>query len=154
MLTNIVKLQERALRTVFNDFSSSCVRKGQYSFSLLSSSFLRTEMYICIKEWNVTYLNDLYTVQASDYQLRDPSRLIQPNSIPLNLVSNLWSIRCQIVECFTFWYSALAMLLNALEKKMLWLFHSCFTIYLKWCRLCSDFIPFFSFISARSYLWK
>ena len=35
-------------------------------------------MYKCIKETNATYLNDLFSVQASDYQLRDSSRLIQP----------------------------------------------------------------------------
>ena len=35
-------------------------------------------MYKCIKDTNPTYLNDLFSVQADDYQLRDSSRLIQP----------------------------------------------------------------------------
>ena len=32
----------------------------------------------CIKETNPTYLNDLFSGQASDYQHRDSSRFIQP----------------------------------------------------------------------------
>ena len=76
------KLQERALRIVFNDFSSSyeflCERANTLPLSFYRLRFLGIEMYKCIKEANPTYLNHLFCEQTSDYQLRDSSRLIQP----------------------------------------------------------------------------
>ena len=76
------KLQERALRIVFNDFSSSyeflCERANTLPLSFYRLRFLCIEMYKCIKETNPTYLNDLFCEQTSDYELRDSSRLIQP----------------------------------------------------------------------------
>ena len=49
--------------------------------------FLGIEMYKCIKETNPTCLNDLFSVQASDYQLRDSNRLIQPK---FNTFNSSW----------------------------------------------------------------
>ena len=76
------KLQERALRIVFDDFSSSyeflCERANTLPLSFYRLRFLGIEMNKCIKETNPTYLNDLFCEQTSDYQLRDSSRLIQP----------------------------------------------------------------------------
>ena len=79
---SLEKLQERALRIVFGDFSSSyeflCERANTLPLSFYRLRFLGIEMYKCIKETNPTYLNDLSCEQTSDYQLRDSSRLIQP----------------------------------------------------------------------------
>ena len=78
----LAKLQERALRIVLDDLSSSyeflCERANTLPFSFYRLRFLGIEMYKCIKETNPTYLNDLFCEQTSDYQLRDSSRLIQP----------------------------------------------------------------------------
>ena len=80
----LAKLQERALRIVFDDFSSSyeflCERANTLPLSFYRLRFLGIEMYKCIEETNPTYLNDLFC------------DLFNQNSIPLNLVSNLSGI--------------------------------------------------------------
>ena len=98
------KLQERALRIVFDDFSSSCEflceRANTLPLSFYRLRFLSIEMYKCIKETNPTYLNDLFCEQTSEYQLRDSSRLIQPkfNTFKFGFkslryfVANLWNV--------------------------------------------------------------
>ena len=56
------KLQERALRIVFNDFPSSyeflCERANTLPLPFYRLRFLGIEMYKCFKETNPTYLND------------------------------------------------------------------------------------------------
>ena len=102
------KLQERAIRIVFDDFSSSyellCERANTLPLSCYRLRFLDIEMYKCIKETNPTYLNDLFCEQASDYQLRDSSRLIQSilNTFKFGFI--FWR---QIMECFTGWYKTI-----------------------------------------------
>ena len=75
------KLQERAVRIVdeFHQVMKYCGKGPLLCLFLLSSSFLGTEMHKCIKETNPTQLNDLFSIQASDDQLCDSSRLIQPD---------------------------------------------------------------------------
>ena len=76
------KLQERSLRIVFDDFSTSdeilCERANTLPLSFYRIRFLGIEMYKCVNGFNPTYLNDLFTAQSNDYNLRDSSRLIQP----------------------------------------------------------------------------
>ena len=56
------KLQERAIRIVFDDFSSSyeflCERANTLPLSFYRFHFLGIGVYKCIKETNPTYLND------------------------------------------------------------------------------------------------
>ena len=76
------KLHERALRIVFDDFSTSyeilCERANTLPLSFYRLRFLGIEMYKCVNGFNPAYLNDLFTAQSNDYHLRDSSRLIQP----------------------------------------------------------------------------
>ena len=163
------KLQERAIRIVFDDFSSSyellCERANTLPLSCYRLRFLGIEMYKCIKETNSTYLNDLFCEQASDYQLRDSSRLIQSilNTFKFGSKSfryfgaKLWNVlpvdikQSESLSMFktriTKWcYSDAA---KALEEKMFWLPHYIIsTIYSKWCPLYSNFILGFSLPSA------
>ena len=163
------KLQERALRIVFNDFSSSyeflCERANTLPLSFYQLRFLGIEMYKCIKKTNPTYLNDLFCEQTSDYQLRDSSRLILPrfNTFKFGFKSfryfgaKLWNVLPadikQSESLFIFktritkWcYSDAA---KALEEKMFWLPHYIIsTMYLKWCRVYSNFKLGFSLLSA------
>ena len=160
------KLQERALCTVFNDFSSSfeflCERANTLHLSFYRLRFLGIEMYKCIKVTNPTYLIDLFCEQTSYYQLRDSNRLIQPK-FKFGVKSfryfgaKLWNVlpvdikQSDSLSIFktgiTKWcYSDAA---KALEEKMFWLPHYIIsTIYLKWCRLYSNFILGFSLLSA------
>ena len=82
MLRSGLKIQERALRIVFDDFSTSyeilCERANTQPLSFYRIRFLGIEMYKCVNGFNPTYLNDLFTAQSNDYHLRDSSRLIQP----------------------------------------------------------------------------
>ena len=55
-----------------------CERANTLTFSFYRLRLLGFEMYKYIKESNPTYLNDLFTVQVSDYRRRDSSRLIHP----------------------------------------------------------------------------
>ena len=115
------KLQERALRIVFDDFSSSfeflCERANTLPLSFKSLRFLGIEMYKCINESNPAYLNDLFCEQTSDYQLGDSSRLIQPkfNKVGFNTFryvgAKLW-----IVLPVDIWCCSDAA--KALEEKM------------------------------------
>ena len=134
-------------------------------FLFIGFVFLGIEMYKCIKETNATYLNDLFCEQTSDYQLRDSSRLIQPkfNTFKFGFKSfryfgaKLWNVlpvdikQSESLSIFktriTKWcYSDAA---KALEEKMFWLPHYVnSTIYLKWCRLYSNFKLGFSSLSA------
>ena len=61
------KLQERALRIVYQDFSSSyesLLEKGHFlSLSMLRLRFLAIEVYKCINNLNPLYLNELFEVK-------------------------------------------------------------------------------------------
>ena len=163
------KLQERALRIDFNDFSSSyeflCERAKNLPLSFYRLRFLGIGVYKCIKETNPTYLNDLFCAQTSDYQLRDSSRLIQPkfNTFKFGFKSfkyfgaKLWDVLpvdLKQSESLSIFKTRITKLCHsdaakALEEKMFWLLHYVIsTIYLKWCRLYSNFILGFSLLFA------
>ena len=163
------KLQEHALTIVFNDFSSSyeflCEGANTLPLSFYRLRLLGIEIYKCIKETNPTYLNDLFCEQTSDYQLRDSSRLIQPkfNTFKFSFKSfryfgaKLWNVLLVDIKqsesqsifknrITKRYYSDAA---KALEEEMFWLPHYIIsTMYLKWCRLYSNFILGFSLWSG------
>ena len=163
------KLQECAPRIVFDDFSSSyeflCERANTLPLFLYRLRFLGIEMYKRIKETYSTYLNNLLCEQTSDYQLRDSGRLIQPkfntfkfcfksvryfgaklwNVLPVDIKQSE-SLSISKTRITKWCYSDAA---KALEEKMFVLPHFInSTIYLKWCRLYSNFKLGFSLLSA------
>ena len=76
------KIQERALRFVYNDKISPYIdllRRGNFlSLSALRIRFLAIEMYKCTNSLAPSYLCDLFKPRAVKYNFRDPFRLIQP----------------------------------------------------------------------------
>jgi len=76
------KIQERALRFVFNDRSSEStdlLKRGNFlSLSALRLRALAIEVYKCVYGLNPQYMNKLFEVSDTHYILRDPSRLKQP----------------------------------------------------------------------------
>ena len=76
------KLQERALRFVFNDNNSSYVdllKRGNFlSLSAYRIRNLTMEIFKCCHGMNLMYLNDLFCKQETKYDLRDKTLLEQP----------------------------------------------------------------------------
>lgn len=76
------KLQERALRFVLSDYTSTyndLLRRGDFlSLSAIRIRHLAIEMYKCVHGLNPLYLNDLFEANNVEYNLRDKYRLKQP----------------------------------------------------------------------------
>ena len=76
------KLQERALRFVFSDYTSpysDLLKHGNFlSLSALRIRYLAIEMYKCVYGINPRYLNELFIGKDTRYNLRDSNRLQQP----------------------------------------------------------------------------
>ena len=76
------KLQERALRFVFSDYTSpysDLLKHGNFlSLSALRIRYLAIEMYKCVYDINPPYLNELFIGKDTRYNLRDSNRLQQP----------------------------------------------------------------------------
>ena len=76
------KLQERALRFVFNDNNSSYVdllKRGNFlSLSAYRIRNLAKEIFKCCHCMNPMYLNELFCKQEMKYDLRDKTLLEQP----------------------------------------------------------------------------
>ena len=76
------KLQERALRFVFSDYTSpysDLLKRGNFlSLSALRIRYLAIEIYKCVHGLNPPYLNELFTRKDTRYNLRDSNRLQQP----------------------------------------------------------------------------
>lgn len=76
------KLQERALRFVFNDHQSSyeaLLSRGNFlSLAMHRLKLLAIEVYKCVHKLNPEYMNNLFQLRNIEYKLRDPSRLEQP----------------------------------------------------------------------------
>ena len=99
----VEKIQERALRIVFNDYTSDYENlRGKIGVKTMIHSRLvciLLEVFKSIKETNPTYLQDLLLIKESPYFLRDPSLLVQPIVDTTNyglrtfsyLASNLWN---------------------------------------------------------------
>ena len=76
------KLQERALRFVFSDYTSpynDLLKRGNFlSLSALRIRYLAIEMYKCVHGLKPPYLNELFVSKDTRYNLRDSNRLQQP----------------------------------------------------------------------------
>ena len=76
------RLQERALRFVFNDPYSEyneLLKRGNFlSLSVLRLRALAIEVYKCFRGINPSYMNDIFQPKTSSYSLRDPFLLKQP----------------------------------------------------------------------------
>ena len=76
------RLQERALRFVFNDRNSEyheLLKRGNFlPLSVLRLRALAIEVYKCFHGLNPSYMNDIFQPKKSSYDLRDPFLLKQP----------------------------------------------------------------------------
>ena len=76
------KLQERALRFVFSDFTSTyeeLLKRGNFlPLWIYRLKFLAIEVYKCVKNLNPPYLNDLFIHKNINYDLRDKHKMEQP----------------------------------------------------------------------------
>ena len=81
-MSKLENIQKRALRFVYDDFSSSyeeLLLRDFLSLSLYRIYFLAIEVYKCIKGVNLSYINDLFKKKCSiGYNLRDSDLLVQP----------------------------------------------------------------------------
>ena len=81
-LRKIEKLQERALRIVYQDstldYGSLIGKSGQLSLRMNMIRVLSIEFYKCVKGINPDYLNEMFSLSNSHYDFRDQSRLEQP----------------------------------------------------------------------------
>ena len=91
--TKLEKLQERALRFVYRDTTSTyeeILKRGDFlPLSIYRLKFLAIEVYRCINNLNPTNLSDLFVHKNVDYELRDPHQLEQPKSNTKNMVIDL-----------------------------------------------------------------
>ena len=75
------KLQERALRFVYNDqvstYNDLLLQANVLSLSMYRLRFLAIEVYKCVSLKNPDYLNRLFTKKPAVYCLRDPDQLYQ-----------------------------------------------------------------------------
>ena len=80
-LRKIEKLQERALRIVYQDskldYASLFGKSGQLSLRMNMIRILSIEIYKCVKGTNLDYLNEMFSLSNSHYDLRDQSCLEQ-----------------------------------------------------------------------------
>ena len=102
--TAIENTQNRALRFVLNDYTSSFKELLNNSWMsgirIMTLRLLAIEVYKCVKKSNPEYLNDIFTIKESPYGLRDDSILVRSNvnstSYGLKLFTNygskLWNI--------------------------------------------------------------
>ena len=102
-LNKLEKLQERALRFVFRDTTSSyenILTRGDFlPLSQCRIRCLGIEVYKCFNGLNPDYLNNLFKQPCLKYELRDSHRLEQPKFNTITwaaIVSLLW---IQIMEC-------------------------------------------------------
>ena len=76
------KLQERALRFVFSNYTSpynDLLKRGNFlSLSALRIRYLAIEMYKCVHGLNPPYLNELFVSKDTRYNLCGSKRLQQP----------------------------------------------------------------------------
>ena len=80
--SKLEKLNERALRIVFNDYNSTyenILREAKaLSLSMLRLKYMIIEVYKCIYKLNPEYMNDMFLLKESGYDLRDTSIAYQP----------------------------------------------------------------------------
>ena len=78
----IEKIQERALRIIYNDYISDydTLREQMGVTTMVHSRLLCMvlEVFKSIKKKNPVYLQELFSIKDSQYSLRDSSLLVQP----------------------------------------------------------------------------
>ena len=76
------KLNERALRIVYNDYVSSydCLleKSNVLSLSMLRLKYMIIEVYRCVNRLNPEYMNNMFTIKDTNYSMRDGSIVVQP----------------------------------------------------------------------------
>ena len=76
------KLQERALRFVYGDYKTTYSKllseANVLSLSMHRLRFMAIEMYKCVNHLNPAFLNDMFTLKPSKYNLRDGNIVNQP----------------------------------------------------------------------------
>ena len=76
------KLQERALRIVFNDghasYETLCESANILPLNVYRVRFLGIEVYKCVNGLNPKYMNDMLVIRPNADRFRDSSRAIQP----------------------------------------------------------------------------
>ena len=76
------KIQERALRFVYSDYSSEytdLLKRGNLlSLATYRIRFLAIEMYKCMNNLNPQYLNNVFEINTTPYAMRDSIRLKLP----------------------------------------------------------------------------
>ena len=79
--SKIEKIQERALKVVFDDFDSDACslreRLGTKSVFQLRLNRILIEIFKTVHGQNPSYLNSIFKAKITPYNLRDPSKLIQ-----------------------------------------------------------------------------
>ena len=75
------KLQERALRFVYDDYDTNYVdllsKANLLSLSMFRLRFLAIEVYRCVTKINPKYMNDMFSRRELKYGLRDLEKLHQ-----------------------------------------------------------------------------
>ena len=76
------KLQERALRLVYNDYTNSyselLSKANMFSLSMYRLRFLAIEVYKCVNNLNPHFMNEMFATRPVTYNLRDNNLLHQP----------------------------------------------------------------------------
>ena len=78
----IEKIQERALRILYQDYTSPysvlVQNAGTTTIFISRLKYLLIEVFKCLNRTNSTCLNDMFSIKQSPYSLRDPLKLVQP----------------------------------------------------------------------------
>lgn len=79
---NMEKIQERALRFLWNDYQSTYAtllsKSGYKTLHLNRLKSIAVEVFKCTQKLNPTFMNEMFTLKECDLNLRDPSRLYIP----------------------------------------------------------------------------
>ena len=80
--TAIKNIQNRVLRFVLNDYTSSFQEllneSGMSGIRIMTLRLLAIEVYKCVKKFNPEYFNDIFILKESPYGFRDDSILVRP----------------------------------------------------------------------------
>ena len=78
-LNKLENIQKRALRFVCNDFASNYLelleKCGSQGVKLVTLRCMAIEVYECVNNMNLQYLNEMFTLKKCTYDLRDNSLL-------------------------------------------------------------------------------
>ena len=158
------KLKERALRIVYQDseldYANLIGESGQLSLRMNMIRILSIEIYKCVKGTNPDYLNEMFSLSNSHYDLRDQSRLEQPkfNTKTFGYRSFIYlGANCGICSHLTWKVLMTCMYLKAIytngvsRKKRIrflrrWIYGNNFSVWFDW--ISTYFVVFISFIAS------